>query len=127
MKVRPVILGILSALLISLSSTSFAQASTRATKARRAPVSKPAAQKLTGTLKGVTESRLFIETAPGVEHTIRVDDRTVVLTADGEPQPIRHAGALLRTGEVVEVELDRQDFVKSALTVAGPSTYLVKK
>jgi hypothetical protein len=74
------------------------------------------AKRLTGVVKGVTETRLFIETEPGVEQTIRIDSRTTIARQTA-PQ----------VGDVVEVELDRADIIKSALMIKTATTQVAKK
>ena len=75
--------------------------------------------RLRGTVKGVTESKLFVETVSGVEHMIRIDDRTVIIDQNGRSHQVCDT-ALLTKGQTVDVELDSRDTVKSALKVAMP-------
>ena len=80
-----------------------------------------------GVLRNITDSRVFVETASGVEHMIRIDGRTEILDQQGRAQSLRQAAALLRPGEVVTVELDQRDIVKSALRIVTPPAAMAKK
>ena len=75
--------------------------------------------RLIGTVKGVTESRLFVETGSGVEHMIRIDGRTTIVDQEGKPHRICDV-ALLTKGLTVDVKLDSRDMVKSAVKVSMP-------
>ena len=102
------------------------EAAAKPARPRRAPSAPAAPYKVTGVVQGVTDSRLFIKTPAGVEHMIKIDGRTAVIGAGGEAGSVSPA-ALLQAGEVVEVELDQRDLIKSAVRVSLPPQVLVKK
>jgi len=121
------ILVLLFTVFMSLASTDLmAKPAAKLRRPARPADASLAPLKLRGTIMGTTESRLFVETAPGVEHMIRIDGRTVIIDQDGRLHQVYDL-ALLTKGLTVDVELDARDMVKSAVKIALPPSFLSRR
>jgi|GEM_PF-6562466 len=116
----------LATLLVLISVGAVTEATAKPARSRRTPSAPLTPYQLKGVVQDVTDSRIFIKTSAGVEHAIRIDARTTILDEEGKAHPAPSA-ALLRPGELIEVELDRLDVVKSAVIVSPSPQLLVKK